>query len=81
MSPTRRIDGGSSPGGLGDRRRILDASVVDADDHVGHGLLHQVQVAEGQIALVELAVADESLKHAVDMVPDSLGAPILEGSG
>src|ERR1700694_539564 len=81
VSAARGIDGGSALGGFGDRRRVLDPSMVNADHHVGHRFFHQVEVAERQITFVELTVADESLEHSVDVIPNTLGAPIFEGAG
>src|SRR5947209_19914292 len=39
-----------------------------------------MEIAEGEITLVQLAVANESLDHAMHMVSDTFGTAILERS-
>ena len=80
MAAAASIDRGAGLRRFGDGRRVLDPGVVDADHHVRHRLFDQVEVAEREVALVQLAVADESLDHAMHMVSDAFGAAILEGS-
>src|SRR4029077_18380789 len=63
------------------RRRVLDPGVVDADHHVRHRLLHQVEVTEGEVTLVELTVANEALDHPVYVVADPFRAAILQRAG
>ena len=53
--------------------------MIDADHHIGHCLFHQTEVAEREVAFVELAVPSKSLDHAVDVVPDTFRTAILEG--
>ena len=81
MPAARGVDGRAGRRRIGHSGGILDPRVVDADDHVGHCLLHQVEVAEGEIALIELTIAHESLQHAVHVVPDTLCASIPQCSG
>src|SRR5438445_3776090 len=67
--------------GLLHRRGVLDPGVVDADHHVRHRLLHQVEVAEGEVAVVELTIPGEALDHPVHMVAYAFGAAVLQGAG
>ena len=78
MATAGGVDGCPGLGRVGDGRRVLDPRVIDADHHIGHGLFHQAEIAEREVAFVQLAVAYESLDHAMDVVPDPFCTTILE---
>src|SRR5207245_5547592 len=62
--------------GFRGRRRVVNAGVIDADHHVGERLFHQADVPERQLAVIQLAVANEPLDDAVDVGADALRTPV-----
>src|SRR5205823_7294119 len=80
MAAAGGIDRGASLRRFGGSRWVLDPRVIDADLHVGHRLFDEMEIAEREVALVQLAVANESLDHAMDMISDTFGTAILERS-
>src|SRR5215208_6609397 len=60
--------------------RVVDARVVDGDERDGDRLAYLRQLAEAQVALVELAVADDGVEDFADDGVDVLGVGSRQAS-
>src|SRR5688572_25236520 len=58
---------------------VLDATVVDADERLDQALADLADLAEGQPALVELAVSQSLLDEVADQALDPCGGGLREG--